>query len=460
MGRANADMGCPCPCHTQEIFTWQDDHDFTAQRHLTGGNFPALDTRVLTDQPVGTELLWRIKCLGNQNNSPTFKALYSNGSVVGDIGIVISMGPVRGGQMMGSAGCQSMYPAPTSPTTNGAFFTWDAFSPTTEWYFSGEDTSGNNPGNDYALEIGCVKCNCHCLGEPTVRWPGGFSAVVSDRERDAVYWLGDSYDTDATGCAPNVGYVVEGTSAIHDWRDRLYSKTKTFSTLSSGAVNAVDGIRGITPDGSDMTPLDIIFHEYAPPGGSGDEAEWQYSILSNNPEHNQAWQDICAAYKSWLDQGNKTLVLSLYGWITGASPYCNYTKHGPILDAETAFGINIWPACQDWNQTTPSTTATTVGSHVLLTGVSSCSHKSVHGGLPTSGSTTTLFECSMPFTSGAATVPVVVMHDMGGGSRLILSLANWTDAKFYQASPNANQGFLSAVNDVFITNVINQHGNY
>jgi hypothetical protein len=69
---------------------------------------------------------------------------------------------------------------------------------------------------------------------------------------------------------------------------------------------------------------------------------------------------------------------------------------------------------------------------------------------------TAFWTVDMPFVSGVETVPVVVMHDVGNGSRIIVGPIYMHRSDFKEWG-----GFLAGmIPDAFISNVINQHGSY
>jgi len=462
--------GCnTCPCHSQvAVLSWEDDQDFTAIRTLNATNYPLLDQRLIDEQPRGTKLVWRIRTLGNPDGFQG-KAEYNSGAKTAEIGQVLSIGPIRGGQLVGAGSTQEMYPAETFPGFGAAGFGVGS------WLFSGADNGpGGITGNQYVLDIGCVACDCFCANEARVHWGDDDPNREPTRnERQAIYFLGDADDPDdSTGCAPTYGVMIEGTDG-GSYMQRFEQVNARFLELASTQLT-------VFPNHLHLDELDIVLHDHTTPGGSAQNGHWQYNIgnepIGTGPLY-QNCEDVFNVLKDWLDLGNKTLVMNFRGWVTynEAPPTCDYNEHGPILQAESILGLDLFPLCLADQDTlsaggqprTSSTARVAAGaaSHLLMANVTSQPHKAVHGGLPVPSGALVLMEADMPvhdvdpLVDAVRWEPVAVLHDLGNGSRIVATVGSWTTGGPW--SPSGTQhGFLTEINDAFVTNVISQHGNY
>lgn len=420
--------GCDCE-PVDEVITWEDDKDFASIRDLSGlvpaGTFDE-----------GTGHLWRIVAGAGGTD-------FDNYSTHFDEGEVMMVGPMVGSTMYG----------PFAPNALGGILLGSRFNPPVGdpsadwWYWYGEfSTSPPRAANAFNLQVGCV-CNCACgpAGEPEVKWPGEDPRAARLSEKTAIFWTGDRDDPQADEgiCTATSGLAFYGRISGNSGSCPRTPLEMRYTIENVAGQHAADlgAIESKLLEHNTLDNLDVVFVDTCGGGIAGQVNSSRNPSLSN---------DDIDALKTWLDLGNKTLVLSVLRY-----HQFDLSTTGPTLDlayAESTLGVEILPT-----RDRPLSSTTPVGanavSHVLATGLASFSVRDwgLCDGFTTG---TTLYEATMDFADGAETVPVVVLHDVGSGSRIIVGTQS------YKTYSGFSSGFLGMLPDAFMSRVITERGNY
>ena len=435
--------GCnTCPCYADNVLTWTNDRDFAPARDLSDlATYPDVDPRVWTDQPRNTQRLWRIVMVGSG---------YLGGRPIND-GTVLRLGPMADSTMYGWE----------SP----ALLSLQASAVKANWSWEGE-TPWPGVDNTFRLEVGCVSCNCFCVNEARIHWPDEEPRELNYHERTAIHWNGDSIETITQSCPASVGFIYQGMIKLDGGPYMPWTPEKVSDAILKTGRKPFDlGTLyvGVPPsfylrvDAAevDLSALDIIFYEHRWFGND------THPFSTESGRYLFSGVEEINALKQWLYEGNRTLVLSS-GLATGLIDHID--DYEPTYsDAEAAFGVEMYSRFTREHDGAALSQAEPQ-PHVLTAG---CNAYTVRGpgdvdnrsdGL-TSG--TPLWSARMNFTSGPEWVPMVVVHDVGNGSRLIVGGAgNLTEGMSLQHIVAA-AGFMHVQNtDRFIQNVINEHGNY
>lgn len=426
-----------CPCHNAIALTWQNERDFATSRDLSDAATYSVDPRVWTDQPRGTRLLWRIVMVGQG---------YLGGPIKD--GTVLQTGPIVGSTMAGDLTPHALSLGP-----------YRRFS-SPSWYWYGNSAFPELEPNSFRLEVGCLACDCFCVNDSRIAWPGESTAPLNYHERTATYWNGDADESAAAACDSSVGFLYSGHI---DYGFLLgYHKVPRAPEDFSDAIVAAGAkprdlgpIVGLGPADVPLDGLDVIFYER-----TGQQTTHPFGL--RNRRNRLATEAEVDALKNWLDGGNRTLVLSS-GIPTGVSPQTVETYAIAYSYAEAAFGVPMY-ARKTRSHAGPPLSAAIPDPHILTDGATpftvygQAEYDIRNDGLTTG---TPLWSCEMDFAGGAETVAQVALHDVGNGSRIIVGAGPWQIRGLSNVKLINRAGFLHTQSgDAFIANAIAFHGLY